>query len=42
MVKNNKTKRRRGGKCNSPVLPHGKITTRRAGRPRRIIMWNEG
>jgi len=41
MVKNNKIKKRMGGKCHSPVLIHGKITTRRAGRLRRIIMWTE-
>jgi hypothetical protein len=40
MVINSNIKQKRGGgKCHSPALFHGKITTCRARRPRDIIMW---
>jgi hypothetical protein len=42
MVKNKIKQKEEGGKCYSPVLLLGKITTCRARRPRKIIMWNEG
>jgi hypothetical protein len=41
MVINSNIKQKRGGgKCHTPALLHGKITTCRARRPRDIIMWN--
>jgi len=42
MVINSNIKQKRGGgKCHSPALLYGKITTCRARRPRDIIMWTK-